>query len=137
MLLPRSIIGLCALVLLPTACADDPDPFTTDTVNIKIDGVTGRLYAEPAVVEGDWSFGQIQVYNTTGEEHGFAIDELAQYVVIPAGESPIIGISDARDDTTYVFFCQIHNPDGIEGLPPEEIEYQGELRIDYRTEEQI
>ena len=137
MLLPRSIIALCALALLPTACTKDPDPFTTDTVNIRIDGATGRLYAEPAIVEGDWSFGGVQVYNTTGENHGFAIDELALYVEIPAGESPIIGISDARDDTTYVFYCHLHNDKGIEGLPPEEIEYRGELRINYRTEEQV
>ena len=137
-MLPRSITALCALALLPTACnLKDKDPFQTDTVNIRIDEATGRLYVDPPIVEGDWSYGQVQVYNTTAENHGFAIDELALYAIIPGGESPIIGISDARDDTTYEFYCQLHNDKGIEGLAPEEIEYRGELRIDYRTEERI
>jgi hypothetical protein len=130
---------LCAAALLTPSCAAlrDADPFLTPTVNMNIDEVTGALVVSPSIIEGDWSYGQVQVNNTTGTNHGFAIDELAIYAEIPQQTAPIIGISDAHDDTTYAFYCHIHNPHGIEGLAPEDIEYQGQLIIDYRTEEQV
>lgn len=137
-MLRRSMVLLSAFALVTPACnLRDRDPFQTDTVNIRIDEATGEVYIEPEVVHGDWNYGSIQINNTTAENHGFAIDELAIYREIPGTEAPIVGISDARDDTTYTFYCHIHNPDGIEGLSEDEIEFSGQLVIDYRTEEQI
>lgn len=137
-MLRRSLSLACALALL-TSCSSlkDEDGFQTPTVNIRIDEASGEVFIEPAVVEGDWSYGSVQINNTTADLHGFAIDELAIYATIEGTTTPIVGISDAIDDHTYVFYCQIHNPKGIEGLPPEEIEFRGELKIDYRTEERI
>lgn len=139
-MLRRPTILLCAFALATPACGDmlqDADPFQTNTVNISIDEITGEVTIDPAIVYGDWSYGTVQINNTTAENHGFAIDELAAYYEIIGGEAPIVRISDARDDTTYTFYCHIHNPDGIEGLSEDEIEYAGQLVIDYRTEEQI
>lgn len=137
--LRRSITVFCAFALLVPACGGlkDADPFQTNTVNIRIDEFSGEVFIEPAIVYGDWSYGQVQINNTTADNHGFAIDELAIYQTIIGTETPIIGISDAQDDKTYVFYCHLHNPDGIDGLPEDQIEFRGELVIDYRTEEKI
>ena len=130
----RLAVLLVALLLLPS-CAGlrDREGFVAPTVTLSEDPETGELVIDPARVTGDWSYGQVQINNTTGQNHGFAIDELAIYETIPQQTSPIIRISDAQDDTTYVFYCHLHDVNGV----PAGTEYRGELVIDYSEEAPI
>lgn len=128
----RRLQAILALALFVPSCSGlrDRDPFITDTVTLSKDPVTGAISIDPPVIYGNWSYGKVQINNTTGENHGFAIDDLAIYAEIPKDQAPIVSIGDARDDTTYMFYCHLHDPKGQEGT-----EYRGELIIDYAEEE--
>lgn len=131
---PRTLLLALAILVAIPACSSlrDRDPFITTSVTISEDPTTGEVSIDPTTITGNWSYGKVQINNTTGENHGFAIDELAIYEEIPRDTAPIVTITDALDDTTYVFYCHLHDPKGEEGK-----EYRGELVIDYAEEEGI
>lgn len=127
-------VALAATFALSSCSAlRDREPFITDALTLSIDA-DGNVALSPTEVTGTWSYGSIQISNETGENHGFAIDELAVFAEIPRGAAPAVQISEARDGKDYVFYCHIHNPKGIEGLSADEIEYQGVLHIRYEEE---
>lgn len=128
-----ALVVIFAFAIPGCSALRERDPFITTTVTLSEDPKTGKIIIDPPVITGNWSYGKVQIDNTTGENHGFAIDELAIYVEVTRQTAPVISIADARDDTTYMFYCHLHDVDGV----PEGTEYRGELVINYSEEEPI
>lgn len=123
--LRRSALSVLVIGLMvaSTGCAAlrDAEPFTATISYEEAPG--GGITLTPDTIQGDAAFGEVQVVNDAGDKHGFAIDKLAVFEEIPSGRSKTISISEAEDDTTYTFYCQLHPG-----------EFTGKLVIDYVEE---
>lgn len=109
-----------ALVCLSSACSalKDQEPWT-QTLKYDDHSGEGPLTITPTkdgvpTLEGDASFGEVQVVNNTIKERGFAIDELAVYEKIPAGQTRVVAVNDAKNHRTYRWYDLV-NPNEIKG----------------------
>lgn len=121
---------LCALALsvavFAPSCAalKDAEPWT-QTITYDDNGGKGPLTITPTELVGDSAFGQVQVVNNTITERAFSIDDLSVYEKIPAEQSRLVEVGEAKNHRTYTFYDQLH---------PNEI--RGTLKIEYKSKEQ-
>jgi hypothetical protein len=124
------IIALVLIAAVLPACAalKDREPFLTPAITLTEDPVTGQPMMTPDEVTGSWSYGRIQIENSTGSNYYFVQDDLAIYQLLPRGEAPIVSISEAKDGRTYIFYLAKEKPES-------EIRAEGKLHITYTEED--
>lgn len=126
---PIALFAMLATLLLPACTAlKDREPFITPAIVLTEDPTTGQPVMTPDEVTGTWSYGRIQIENSTGTDYYFVQDDLAIYQVLPKGQAPIVQISEARDGRDYIFYLAKGKPEG-------EPKVQGILRMRYQKED--
>ena len=117
-------------MLLSSSCSALKDEEPWDQT-LKYDDHSGQgpLTIEPMkdgvpTLLGDAAFGQVQIVNNTVVERGFAIDELAVFEKIPAEQTRLVIVTEAKNHHTYTWYDQLH---------PNEI--RGKLVVEYRSKE--
>lgn len=116
---------LSGVALVAPACSAlrDSQPFTVTVSYDRSPG--GGAIVTPLKFDADNAFGEVQVVNNTDEKRGFAIDDLAVFETIPAGQSKLVSIQEAKNNRTYTFYDQLHPKD-----------FEGQMVVKYVAEEE-
>lgn len=123
--------AVLAVATLPGCEAlKDTEPWTATVVYSE--EIPGQLTVKPLEIQADSGFGEVQVVNDSGEEHGFAITdhEAAIFEKIPAGKTRTVQVTELKNNRTYRFYCQKHDKEDV-GTD----EFFGRIVVKYLSEE--